>query len=133
VKDPERVGKEDKHQTQAGYHSDHQNPLHCGVLIFQVHEIADDQGRLDDGQDHQNFQHAEWLKDLPVSQHNFNRGQDEQRSPNPEVLSLAFVMRCGDVVHREFFSYNAEECYTLVDIKYTNGKMNIQTRSTKCQ
>jgi len=22
---------------------------------------------------------------------------------------------------------------TLVDIKYTNGKMNIQTRSTKCQ
>src|SRR5256886_5747499 len=62
---PERVGKEDKHQTQTGYHGDHQHPLHGGALIFQMPETSNDPRGAGDGQDHPNLQHTEWLGSTP--------------------------------------------------------------------
>src|SRR5579859_6926579 len=140
--------EEEIHDDEARHHGKCDHPAHQRRLKLQMHEVPDDQRRLDHRQNQQDLQHAHRLEYLPVSEHHLNRRQDQQRSPHPEVLPLAVVMLC-DIVHRFFsviLSVPCGQCSCeilglrnpgiyeiLVDIKYTSGKMNIHTRSTKCQ
>src|SRR5580704_2748407 len=97
--DAKRIGKENTHQAQTRYHGRHHNPLHGGDLIFQVHEVADNQSGLDDGENHQGFEHLHRLKDLFVGENYLDCGEQQQYSPNPEVLAFAFIVCCGYGVH----------------------------------
>ena len=39
------------------------------------------------------------LKDLFVGENYFDCGEQQQYSPDPEILAFAFIVRCGDGVH----------------------------------
>src|SRR5438128_12614325 len=99
-----------------------------------MHEVGDDQSCLYHRENHQNFQHAHRLEELLVGHKDLNSCEDEQGSPNPEILGLVLVVCCGYGMHRDTLLLNqvtpTVACHTRVDINYTSGKMNIHTRPT---
>jgi hypothetical protein len=55
-----------------------------------VHEVADDEPRLDEGQTQQDGQHADGLHVL-VGQVHLDPRHDQERPPDPEELRLSVV------------------------------------------
>src|SRR5436309_12569736 len=59
------VGKEEEiHDDKTCHHGKRQQPAHQRALELQVHEVADNQRRLDHRKNDQYIQHAHWRKYL---------------------------------------------------------------------
>src|SRR5260370_34500991 len=82
--------KEDGHQDKTSDHRTHSKPLHRGDLIFQMHEVADNQRGLHERQAQQNGHHLRWLHAL-VGEVNLDGGHRQQRAPPPEKQSFTMM------------------------------------------
>src|SRR5208337_2898207 len=103
---PPRIRKEEEiHNDKARGHRDHQQPAHQWFFKLQVHEVGNDQSRLDHRQHQQRFEHPHRLENLSIAEPDLNGGQKQQRAPHPEILPLAIVrseLFCCGVVHHVF-------------------------------
>ena len=88
------------HDDKTRHHRDGQRPAHDCAFELKMHEVGNDQRRLDDRKSQQNLEHSHRLEYLLVAEPDFHCGQNQQCSPNPEILAFAVVMRRG-VVHLE--------------------------------
>src|SRR5579872_2022439 len=104
MQNPPGVGeKEEVHDDEAADHGKDDHPAHDRLFEFQVHEILNDQRRLDHGQQQKHLQHAYRLEDLTVPQPDLDPSQNQKRAPYPEILTFAVVV-LGHVMHGNFLA-----------------------------